>query len=71
MWPTPTYPRGWGVDLNVMVSQIADCIKKLKQRLAINMLQLNSEKSEFIIFTPESMTDLTTDITLHLNDIVI
>ena len=54
-----------------MVSRIADCIKELKQWLAINMLQLNSEKSEFIIFTPKSMTDLTTDITLHLDDAVI
>ena len=60
-----------GVDLNVMVSRTADCIKELMQWLAINMLQLNSEKSEFIIFTPKSMTDLTTDITLHLDDIVI
>ena len=52
-----------------MVSRIADCIKELKQWLAINMLQLNSEK--FIFFTPKSMTHLTTDITLHLDDIVI
>ena len=62
---------GAEVDLNVMVSRTADCIKELKQWLAINMLQLNSEKSEFIIFTPKSMTELTNDITLHLDDIVI
>ena len=35
------------------------------------MLQLNSVKSEFIIFTPKSITDITTDITWGFDDIVI
>ena len=43
-----------GVDHQVVINRIKTCVKDLKHWLAANMLQLNGEKSELIVFAPKN-----------------
>ena len=43
-----------GLDNQVVINRIETCVKDLKHWLAANMLQLNGEKSELIVFAPKN-----------------
>jgi len=54
-------------DLAAKLSSINECIDELKSRIRCNMLKLNSEKTEFIIFA--SKEKMTPSLPWHLRNI--
>ena len=60
-----------GVDHQVVINRIENCVKDLKNWLATNMLQLNGEKSELIVFAPKNKIALTDKISINIGGSVV